>query len=53
MAEVKTPQGVVRFEGFELDLRAGELRQDGGKTVRLSEQPFRILVMLLERPGEA
>jgi serine/threonine protein kinase len=50
--EVKTPQNLARFEGFELDLRAGELRQEGGKTVRLSEQPFRILVMLLERPGE-
>ncbi len=43
---------LVRFEGFQLDLRAGELRPDAGKTVRLSEQPFRILTMLLERPGE-
>jgi len=50
--EVRTPQSVIRFEGFELDLRSGELRQDGGKTVRLSEQPFRILVLLLERPQE-
>jgi TolB-like protein/DNA-binding winged helix-turn-helix (wHTH) protein/Tfp pilus assembly protein PilF len=44
--------GLVHFEGFQLDLRAGELRQDGGKTLRLPEQPFRILTMLLERPGE-
>jgi eukaryotic-like serine/threonine-protein kinase len=43
---------VVRFEGFELDLRAGELRHQGGKTIRLAEQPFQILTMLLERPGE-
>ena len=43
---------LVRFEGFQLDLRAGELRSDAGKTLRLSEQPFRILTMLLERPGE-
>jgi Tol biopolymer transport system component/DNA-binding winged helix-turn-helix (wHTH) protein len=43
---------LVRFEGFQLDLRAGELRPDAGKTLRLSEQPFRILIMLLERPGE-
>jgi len=50
--EVRTPQSVIRFEGFELDLRSGELRQDGGKTVRLSEQPFRILALLLERPLE-
>src|SRR4029077_5081043 len=41
-----------RFEGFQLDLRAGELRPDAGKSLRLSEQPFRILIMLLERPGE-
>jgi serine/threonine protein kinase len=42
----------VRFEGFELDVRAGELRRpDGGKT-RLGEQPFRILMVLLENPGD-
>jgi Tol biopolymer transport system component/serine/threonine protein kinase len=50
--EPRAPQSVVRFEGFELDLRSGELRRDGGKTIRLSEQPFRILVLLLERPLE-
>ena len=44
------PGGVVRFEGFQLDLRAGELRQNGGKIVRLPGQPFQILVMLLEHP---
>jgi Tol biopolymer transport system component/DNA-binding winged helix-turn-helix (wHTH) protein len=43
---------LVRFEGFQLDLRAAELRPDAGKTLRLSEQPFRILTMLLEHPGE-
>ncbi len=32
-------------------MRAGELRKDDGR-VRLQEQPFRILTMLLERPGE-
>ena len=42
----------VRFEGFELDLRAGELRPEAGKTQRLPEQPFRILTMLLQQPGE-
>jgi serine/threonine protein kinase/Tol biopolymer transport system component len=46
------PQRVAVFEGFELDLRAGELRQNGETTVRLSEQPFRILLALLEHPGE-
>jgi Tol biopolymer transport system component/DNA-binding winged helix-turn-helix (wHTH) protein len=43
---------LVRFEGFQLDLRAGELRPDAGKTLRLPDQPFRILTMLLEHPGE-
>jgi DNA-binding winged helix-turn-helix (wHTH) protein len=42
----------VRFEGFQLDLRAGELRANAGKTVRLPEQPFRILTMMLDSPGE-
>jgi DNA-binding winged helix-turn-helix (wHTH) protein len=42
----------VRFEGFELDLRTGELRQDTGKIIRLPEQPFQILTMLLESSGE-
>ena len=49
---VKTSKAFVCFAGFQLDLRAGELRKDGSKTVRLSEQPFRILTMLLERQGE-
>jgi len=42
---------VIRFGTFEADLRAGELRRDGIK-IRLQEQPFQVLTMLLERPGE-
>jgi TolB-like protein/Tfp pilus assembly protein PilF len=42
---------VVRFGGFEADLRSGELRKDGIR-IRLQEQPFHILQALLERPGE-
>jgi len=45
-------QSIARFDGFVLDLRTGELRDDNGKVIRLPEQPFQILVMLLERPGE-
>jgi DNA-binding winged helix-turn-helix (wHTH) protein len=41
----------VRFGPFELDRRAGELRKHDVR-IRLQEQPFRILVMLLEQPGE-
>ncbi len=52
MPEDKGFRGRVHFEGFEFDLRSGELRQNTGKIVRLPEQPFQILVMLLEHPGE-
>ena len=33
-------------------MRTGELRHDSGTVLRLPEQPFQILAMLLERPGE-
>jgi len=41
----------LRFSTFELDLRAGELRKQGVK-VKIQEQPFRMLEMLLAHPGE-
>ncbi len=43
---------LARFESFELDVRAGELRPRDGAPVRLPEQSLRILVLLLEHPGE-
>ena len=49
---LNTSKGTARFAAFELDLRSGELRKDGAKPVRLPEQPFRILAMLLEHAGE-
>jgi TolB-like protein/DNA-binding winged helix-turn-helix (wHTH) protein/Flp pilus assembly protein TadD len=42
---------VVRFGVFEADLKAGELRKHGFR-LKLAEQPFQVLAMLLERPGE-
>jgi DNA-binding winged helix-turn-helix (wHTH) protein/TolB-like protein len=42
---------LVRFADFEVDLRAGQLRKQGRK-VRLQEQPFRLLTVLLESVGE-
>ena len=42
---------MIQFGVFEADLRAGELHRKGAK-VRLQEQPFQILAILLERPGE-
>ncbi len=42
---------VVRFGAFEADLSAGELRKSGVR-IKLHGQPFEVLAMLLERPGE-
>jgi DNA-binding winged helix-turn-helix (wHTH) protein len=42
---------LLRFSSFELDLRAGELRKHGTR-IKLQDQPFQILVLLLEKPGE-
>jgi len=49
---IERSQGLARFEDFELDLRAGELRRTGSEPVRLAYQPFRILIALLEHPHE-
>jgi TolB-like protein/DNA-binding winged helix-turn-helix (wHTH) protein len=51
MALPSDPIGVVRFEPFELDARHAELRKHGVK-LKLQDQPFQLLVRLLERPGE-
>jgi TolB-like protein len=40
----------MRFESYELDVRARELRR-GTERIRLQAQPFEILAMMLERPG--
>src|SRR5437870_10827998 len=42
---------VLRFGLFEVDLRTRELRRSGVK-LKLQEQPFEVLSLLLERPGE-
>src|SRR5258705_11610863 len=51
MAEVDLHLRLVRFGNFEVDLRSGELRKAGVK-MKLSGQPFQVLSILLERPGE-
>jgi DNA-binding winged helix-turn-helix (wHTH) protein len=43
--------GVLRFDVFQVDLRAGELYKAGRK-IKLQILPFQALVILLERPGE-
>jgi len=42
---------VIRFGVFEVDLQEGELRKSGLR-IKLQDQPFQVLAMLLERPGE-
>lgn len=43
---------LIRFGDFEVDVRAGELRRSGGSRIKLQQQPFRVLVLLLEHAGE-
>src|SRR3954470_24790263 len=51
MLPLERQSDVRRFGMFEVDLRARELRK-GGIRIRLQDQPFEILVMMLDRPGE-
>jgi TolB-like protein/Tfp pilus assembly protein PilF len=44
------PDSPLRFGSFELDVQSRELRR-GATSVRLQDQPFEILRMMLERPG--
>jgi len=44
-------QAVLRFGVFEADLRAGELKRNGAK-VKLSDQAFRVLAVLLANPDQ-
>jgi Tol biopolymer transport system component/DNA-binding winged helix-turn-helix (wHTH) protein len=49
--EPEKTNGVIRFGVFEVNLSAREIRRRGVK-VRLQDQPFQVLAMLLERPGD-
>lgn len=48
---IEVPERKVQFGVFEADLKAGELRR-GGVRVRLQSQPFKLLTVLLDHPGE-
>ncbi|WP_109488208.1 winged helix-turn-helix domain-containing protein [Occallatibacter savannae] len=45
------PPSRYRFGVFEADASTGELRKQGIR-IRLNAQPFQVLLMLLDRPGE-
>jgi DNA-binding winged helix-turn-helix (wHTH) protein len=51
MKQATQPFKRFKFGVFEADPRTGELTRLG-KRVRLQEQPFQLLTMLLEKPGE-
>jgi len=42
---------IIRFGEFEADLHAGEIRKSGSR-IKLQDQPFRVLQILLEHPRE-
>jgi len=46
-----TRSRIIRFSAFEVNLHSGELRKQG-QPVKLQEQPFQVLIALLQRPGE-
>jgi cholera toxin transcriptional activator len=46
-----TSAPLYRFDSYEADVRSGELRKDGER-LRIQEQPFQVLIALLERPRE-
>src|SRR5437660_7330736 len=45
------PPAILRFGVIEVDVRSGELRRQGAR-IKLQEQPFHVLTVLLQRPGE-
>ena len=51
MYPLKASTGLVRFGPFELNLQTGELRKYGTR-VRVPEQSLKVLLRLIERPGE-
>ncbi|HEV2247059.1 MAG TPA: tetratricopeptide repeat protein [Terriglobia bacterium] len=51
MKQVSSSPEVIRFGVFEADTRTGELRKHGQR-IKLQEQPFQVLSLLLARPGE-
>jgi len=51
MGDSERPDTTMRFGVFEVDPRSGDLRRSGTR-IRLQDQPFKVLIALLEHPGE-
>src|SRR6202453_1692284 len=50
-ATVNNGNHAIRFAAFQVDLPSGVVRKSGNR-VKLQDQPFKVLQILLERPGE-
>jgi TolB-like protein/DNA-binding winged helix-turn-helix (wHTH) protein/Flp pilus assembly protein TadD len=50
MESAKQPHGVFRFGAFKVDVAAVEVRKHGIR-IKLQQQPFEVLLALLDRPG--
>lgn len=51
MEELTTAKRAIRFGLYEVDFASQELRKSGIK-IKIQDQPFQILALLLERPGQ-
>src|SRR5215472_9120819 len=51
MMEKLRPKSIICFGTYEIDLRSGELRKSGLR-IKLQHQPFKLLQILLEQPGQ-
>lgn len=51
MGDLRGASAIIRFGAFELDLVNAELRKSGVR-IRLHDQPYRILSVLLQNPGQ-
>src|ERR1700757_2558365 len=51
MPVIESSAEKIRFDVFVVDPRAGELLKEGRK-IKLQEQPFRVLFLLLQKGGE-
>jgi DNA-binding winged helix-turn-helix (wHTH) protein/Tol biopolymer transport system component len=50
-ATVNSGNRTIRFGAFEADLPSGEIRKSGSR-IKLQDQPFKVLQILLEHPGD-
>ncbi len=51
MAQTSQPRHIVRFGTFEIDLDEREVLKHGVR-IKLHEKPFKVLLALLEQPGQ-